>query len=94
MEKLQKYEDFIERVNELGFIAFSNALPGFPSLTQETPGGIWFTGNPDTDPWHWKDRAAEEKKLSFGCVLGGFKGFIAPRMYSLFYIACQPEEHM
>ncbi len=94
MAKLQKYEDFIERVNELGFMAFSNVLPGFPSLTGETPGGIWHTGNPETDPWRWKDRAAEEKKLAFGCVLGGNKGFIAPRMYSLFYTACQQEEHM
>lgn len=94
MEKLIKYEDFINRVNELGFMAFSNTLPGFPSLTEETPGGIWHTGNPDTDPWRWKDRAAEEKRLAFGCILGGFKGFIAPQMYSLFYTACQPEEHM
>jgi hypothetical protein len=94
MAKLQRYEEFIERVNELGFMAFSNALPGFPSLTQETPGGIWHTGNPETDPWRWKDRAAEEKKLAFGCVLGGNKGFIAPRMYALFYTACQPEEHI
>lgn len=94
MAKLVQYEDFVVRVNELGFMAFSNALPGFPSLTEETPGRIWHTGHPDTDPWRWKDRVAEEKRLAFGCVLGGFKGFIAPRMYSLFYTACQPEEHM
>lgn len=94
MAKLEKYEEFITRVNELGFMAFSNALPGFPSLTEETPGGIWHTGDPETDPWRWKDRAAEEKKLAFGCILGGNKGFIAPRMYSLFYTVCQPEEHM
>lgn len=94
MTKLTKYEDFIERVNELGFMAFSNALPGFPSLTEETPGSIWHTGISDTDPWQWKDRAAGEKKLAFGCILGGSKGFISPRMYSLFYTACHPEEHM
>jgi hypothetical protein len=94
MTKLTRYEDFIERVNELGFMAFSNTLPGFPSLTEETPGNIWHTGNTDTDPWRWKDRAAEEKRLAFGCILGGNKGFIAPRMYSLFYVACRPEEHM
>ncbi len=94
MVKLTNYNDFIERVNELGFMAFSNTLPGFPSLTAETPGQIWHTGNPQTDPWCWKDKAAEEKKLAFGCVLGGNKGFIAPPMYAHFYAACQPEEHM
>jgi hypothetical protein len=54
MTKLTKYEDFIERVNELGFMAFSNTLPGFPSLVEETPGNIWHTGEPDTDPWRWE----------------------------------------
>lgn len=94
MTKLTCYKEFIERVNELGFMAFSDILPGLPSLFGETPGENWHTGDPETDPWQWKDRAAEEKKLAFGCVLGGNKGFIAPHMYSLFYSACQPDEHM
>lgn len=94
MRNLTNYESFVERVNELGFMAFSNVLPGFPSLTDDTPGHIWHTGDVDTDPWRWKDRAAEEKKLAFGCILGGYRGFIAPGMYSIFYTAYHPKEHM
>lgn len=94
MTKLLKYDDFIERVNELGVMAFSRPLPGFPSLADETPGQNWFTGDPDTDPWCWKDRAVQEKKLAYGCVLGGNKGFVSSRMYALFYAAFRPEEHM
>lgn len=91
---LKRYEDFIDRVDELGFMALSNILPGFPSLSEETPKENWHTGDPDIDPWCWKDKAAEEKRLAFGCILGGYKGFVSARMYSLFYAAFHPTEHM
>lgn len=92
--QIRRYRDFLDRVEELGFMAFSNMIPGFPSLSDETPGEIWHTGDTDTDPWRWKDRAAEEKKLAFGCILGGYKGFVSARMYPVFYAACHPEEAM
>lgn len=94
MAQLLRYEDFIERVNELGFMSFSNILPGLPSLPDETPKENWHTGNPETDPWCWKDKAAEEKQLAFGCILNGHKGFVSAHMYSLFYTAFHPKEHM
>jgi hypothetical protein len=94
MTRLLRYEDFIARVDELGFMALSNILPGFPSLSDETPKENWHTGDPDIDPWCWKDKAAEEKRLAFGCILGGYKGFVSRRMYSLFYEVFHPKEHM
>lgn len=94
MAKLCTYEDFLERVDELGFMAFSNILEGLPSLVSETPEGIWHTGDTETDPWRWKDRAAEEKRLAFGCILGGNKGFVSARLYPVFYAACHPGQSM
>ncbi len=94
MALLKKYEDFLDRVDELGFMTLSNILPGLPSLSEETPGGIWHTEDSSTDPWCWKNRAAEEKRLAFGCILGGHKGFVSARMYSVFYKAFHPQEHM
>lgn len=94
MMQLLRYEDFLDRVDELGFMAFSNMLEGFPSLSAETPERIWHTGDPETDPWRWKDRAAEEKRLAFGCILGGNKGFVSARMYPLFHAACHPRQSM
>jgi hypothetical protein len=38
---LRKYDDFLDRVDELGFMAFSRIVPGFPSLSEETPKEIW-----------------------------------------------------
>lgn len=94
MSQLLSYEDFLKRVDELGFMALSNVLPGLPSLTEETPKEIWHTSNMETDPWCWKDRAAEDKRLAFGCILGGHKGFVSARMYPTFYKAYHPKESM
>lgn len=86
---LMTYEDFLDRVETLGFMTLSPLLPGLPSLSGETPENLWHTGL-DTDPWRWKDRAAEEKRLAYGCILGGHKGFVSQRMYPIFYAAYHP----
>lgn len=91
--KLTTYEDFLTRVETLGFMALSPLLPGLPSLSGETPENLWHTGL-DTDPWRWKDRAAEEKRLAYGCILGGHKGFVSQRMYTIFYTAFHPIQSM
>lgn len=86
---LTHYEDFVARVELLGFMALSQLLPGFPALGAETAESLWHTGL-DTDPWRWKDRAAEEKRLAYGCILGGHKGFVSQRMYPIFFAAYHP----
>ena len=89
MQMLNHYTDFINRVEDLGFMFLSDIIPGLPSVSNETHENQWHTGDPDTDPWQWKDRAAAEKQLAFGCLLGGNKGFISPRMYPYFLQAFQ-----
>jgi hypothetical protein len=86
---LTTYEDFVARTESLGFMPLSTLLPGMPSLGGETAESQWHTGL-DTDPWRWKDRAAEEKRLAYGCILGGHKGFVTQRMYPIFYAAYHP----
>ncbi len=90
---LTTYEDFLARVESLGFMALSQILPGLPSLGGETAESQWHTGL-DTDPWRWKDRAADEKRLAYGCILGGHKGFVCQRMYPIFYAAFHPTRSM
>ncbi len=90
MAWLTSYPEFLTRVDELGFMSLSPLLPGLPSLSEETPGNIWHTGDLDKDPWRWKDRAAEEKKAAYGCILGGHKGFVSARLYPWFFAANRP----
>ena len=90
MPQLETYEDFLARVDELGFMALSKSVAGLPCLGAETRPEQWHTGDPQTDPWQWKDRAAEQKQVAYGCILGGQKGFVAARLYPAFYAACRP----
>lgn len=93
VKKLTTYEDFIARVETLGFMTLSQVLPGFPSLAGETNENFWHTGT-ETDPWRWKDRAAEEKHLAYGSILGGHNGFISRSKYPVFYAAFNPTTAM
>jgi hypothetical protein len=89
---LKPYTDFLDYANSAGGMAFAGKFVyGFPKVEDLTPPSRWHTGDPDTDPWQWKDRAAGEKRLAFGNILGGRKGFIAPALYPLFYSACRPD---
>jgi hypothetical protein len=90
MGGLKTYNDFLERVETLGFLFLTDVCDSCPSVSCETDGQQWHTGDPLTDPWQWKDRAAAEKRLAFGCLLGGHKGFIAPWLHADFVLACQP----
>lgn len=94
MKILHTYEDFIERVNNCGFMTLSDVLTGLPSLSEETEENKWHTGDKETDPWLWRIRCAKEKKLAFGCIIGGHKGFVSAEMYSTFYKAYHPTESM
>jgi len=89
---LHTYQEFVERVDALGFMSLSPALAGLASLGIETNPTAWHTGDPVKDPWQWKDRAAAEKRLAYACCLGKAKGFIAPRLYPLFYAAFRPAQ--
>lgn len=89
--RLRTYDEFLDYVNASGVLVFSAGMPGgFPSLSSLTEDGQWHTSDPESDPWQWKDRAAREKKLAFGCILGGHKGFVSPELYPLFYAAFRP----
>lgn len=89
---LNIYSDFIGFAEKSGVMAFSGKfLVGFPKLDDLTSPTQWHTGDAHTDPWQWKDLAALEKRLAFGNMLGGHKGFIAKELYPLFYSACRPD---
>ena len=90
-----KYDDFIEKVNDAGFLTpFTNYIdPEIFTFACEgnNPKGQNYTGDPETDPTIWAKRAAEEKKLAYGCFFNGKTGgYIAPRFYSLFTDAFRP----
>ena len=89
---LKTYAEFLASVGEYGVMVLSGKfLEGFPNLYDLTTPNQWHTGDAETDPWLWKDRAAAEKRLAFGSILGGRKGFVSPGLYPLFFSACRPD---
>ncbi|AIQ65371.1 hypothetical protein PSTEL_21850 [Paenibacillus stellifer] len=89
------YHDFVERVTELGFLfPPDKTLKGFPTINDFVPESQWWTNDPELDPWLWKDRVAEEKKLAYGTFFNGKKGFIAQPFYSIFIDAFRPQSSM
>ena len=92
MTQLKTYKDFLERVDELGYMPLSSHPAGLRSLAEETASESWHTDTPETDPWQWKDRAATEKQAAYGCVIYGQKGFISARLYPFFYAFYHPAQ--
>lgn len=89
---LKTYAEFLSYTEACGVMVFAGKFAeGFPNLYELTARSQWHTGDPETDPWQWRDRAAIDKRLAFGNILGGRKGFIAPKLYPLFYSACRPD---
>jgi len=78
------YNDFIEKMNEIGFAP--------PQTDFNIPDSQMWTGDPELDPWIWKDRAVQDKKLAYGSFYNGKKGYIAPRFYSIFIDAFKPRK--
>ena len=76
------FDDFVEKVEELGFLG--------PFSINFVPDEQVWCGDPELDPWFWKERAAREKRLAHGSFFGGKKGYIAPRFYSIFQDAFRP----
>lgn len=92
---LRTYAEFLAFAEECGVMVFAGKfIVGFPNLDRMTSPLQWHTGDPETDPWQWRDRAAVEKRLAFGNILGGHKGFLSPPLYPLFYSACRPDGSM
>ncbi len=92
---LGTYSDFLAYADDCGLMFFLGKAPeGMPVLEKLTAPHQWHTGDAETDPWMWKDRAAAEKRLAFGNILGGKKGFISKALYPLFYSACRPDGDM
>jgi hypothetical protein len=92
---LRTYAEFLAFAEQCGVMVFAGRFTGgFPNLNELTSRNQWHTGDADTDPWQWRDRAAADKRLAFGNILGGRKGFISPKLYPLFYSACRPDGSM
>lgn len=59
---LKSYDEFLQAVNECGFITMGQNEVGMPNLNEITLRSAWYCGDPDRDPSIWKNRFARDKE--------------------------------
>jgi hypothetical protein len=71
-------------IDEIGFITlFENKIPGL-SVFEITKRKYWFEGDPENDPWEWREQIAAEGKIAYGKFFGRKSGFISKELVPAF----------
>ena len=83
-DALHSVSDCAAFIREAGFIPlFSNLIPGF-SIEEHTAAAQWWTGDPETDPWVWRQILASDPDIAYGKFFGRNAGFIARDFFPIF----------
>lgn len=75
--RLTSPDELVEYVNKVGFLPlFKNEIDGF-SVEEHADSRFWWCGDPETDPWEWREIAARGKKVAYGKFFEKKAGFIS-----------------
>ena len=81
---LHTAEDLVRLLKKTGFIPlFSNAVRGF-SVEERTRADSWWTGDPATDPWEWRQTLAAHPDIAYGKFFDRRAGFISREWFPVF----------
>lgn len=82
--RIRSWEELIDWINEIGFVPlFKNEIDGF-SVEENTSDLFWWTGDPEQDPWEWRELIARSGKVAYGKFFGKKAGFISKRWFPHF----------
>ena len=74
--RLRGPEDLLDLVREIGFLPlFSNEIPGF-SVEEHTCSSSWWTDDPSSDPWAWRQLLASNAFIAYGKFFDKKAGFV------------------
>ena len=79
---IQSVDECIEYINKVGFLPLfeSEEFPG-GSLYERTRSWVWWTGNPETDPWIWREQIAATGEVAYGKFYHGRAGFVSKKWF-------------
>jgi hypothetical protein len=63
--KVERYEDAVKVVQEVGILPLSSLIPNHPSLESITNKSDWYTST-SMDPWLWRVRFAGDGSAAYG----------------------------
>lgn len=63
--KVERYEDAVQAIKEVGILPLSPLIPEYPSLESFTNKADWYTES-DRDPWLWRARFPADGVAAYG----------------------------
>ena len=81
---LHSPEELAAYLDRVGFLPlFSNSAGGF-SVEEHTTADAWWTGDPRTDPWEWRQLLSRNERLAYGKFFDRKAGFITKEWFPIF----------
>ncbi len=82
--RIRSWRELINWINEVGFLPlFANEVPGFSAEEHCSP-LYWWTGDPEQDPWAWREIIAGTGEVAYGKFFGNRAGFISREWFPYF----------
>ena len=68
--RIRSWQDLICWIDEIGFLPlFKNEIDGF-SAEEHTSDLYWWSGDPEQDPWEWRELIARSGQVAYGKFFG------------------------
>ncbi len=75
--RIRTWQELINYINEVGFLPlFKNEVEGF-SAEEHTSDLFWWSGDPEQDPWYWREIIARSRQVAYGKFFNKKAGFIS-----------------
>ena len=82
--RIRSWQELVHWIQQVGFLPlFKNEIPGF-SAEEHTYPLSWWTGNPEQDPWEWRQLIARSGKVAYGKFFNRKAGFISREWFPYF----------
>ena len=74
---IRSWQALVRWIDEIGFLPlFQSGIEGF-SVEEHTSCLHWWSGDPERDPWEWRQLIARSGRVAYGKFFGRKAGFIA-----------------
>ena len=75
--RIRSWQELVRWIDQVGFLPlFKNEIDGF-SAEEHTAGFCWWSGDPEQDPWEWRQFIARSGQVAYGKFFAGKAGFIS-----------------
>ena len=81
---IRSWQELVRWIDEIGFLPlFQNEIAGF-SAEERTAACGWWSGDPEQDPWEWRQHIARSGQVAYGKFFGRKAGFISKTWFPHF----------